>query len=43
MDLIQHIAVDFEKYDLNFDIMYEKLKAISITKKDEVIKNIGIC
>ena len=36
MDLIQHIAVDFEKYDLNFDIMYEKLKAISITKKDKL-------
>ncbi|MGR5875370.1 hypothetical protein ACT7DH_24360 [Bacillus pacificus] len=33
MDLIQHIAVDFEKYDLNFDIMYEKIEGYKHNKE----------
>ncbi|WP_192825549.1 hypothetical protein [Bacillus pacificus] len=33
MDLIQHIVVDFEKYDLNFDIMYEKIEGYKHNKE----------
>ncbi|MEH6992825.1 hypothetical protein V7075_08935 [Neobacillus drentensis] len=33
MELIQHIAVDFDKYDSTFDVMYEKIEGYKHNKE----------
>lgn len=39
MELIQHIAVDFQKYDTDFDIMYEKIEGFKHNKEGRSYKD----